>query len=104
MKPAFEFITSRSRPPKQVAKVHVLAGGLETAWASGLGDVRGRLANTCSETSCLAVRGPTLRRVSETRSATEVWGLAEYWEGGPLSQLFLLEAETLTGSERNQLR
>ena len=80
---------------------HVLAGCVETGLDSGLGETCGRLAGVWSEIPCLTFRGPISWWVPESSAADMDTGLAEYWEDGLFSPL---NDETLTGSERDQLR
>jgi len=82
----------------QMIEAHALVGSLETGLDSGLGDTCGRLAGAWSGIYCLAFED------SISCSAAEVGtGSAEHLEAGSVSPLFFLNAETLTGSERDQL-
>jgi hypothetical protein len=79
---------------------HVLAGGLETGLASGLGDTCARLVRACSEISCLAFRDSISWCGSEASVADVRTGLTERSDDCPLS--LLKTAETLAGSEWDQ--
>ena len=79
---------------------HVLAGGLETGLASGLGDTCARLVRACSEISCLAFRDSISWCGSEASVADVRTGLTERSDDCPLS--LLKTAETLVGSEWDQ--